>query len=470
MGITRRTLLVGAGAGAVAVVLAACTPQPSPTTSPTATRPPRPRPTLAPGAAPEPAAWVRSAWSTDPYARGAMSYLPAGATPRLREDLSSALAQRVFFAGEATDPDRPGTVPGAVDSGRRAAAEVVAASSSEERIAVIGAGAAGAAAARALSDAGRTVTVFEARERTGGRIRSISGKDWPFTVQLGAWLSPTEDAGTLGGTLAAEGIHRIGFDAATGWSKDGAAPTVDGGPLKAALERAANAASDVPVDEALTAAGANPEDPALAAALAWVQATTGADTAKASSWYPPSFLPDALFGADGDLSVLVDDALDGVKVALASPVSRVAYDDSGVSLRLGTGEAQSFDRVVVTAPLGVLQRQGIEFSPALPFAQRGAIAGLASGFVETVWARFDEAFWKADADIWHVVGGDGPIRTWLNLRPVTGHPVLVGLVGGPDAEAFAKLGDDQALLGVRESLRFFVAETPSPSPTPTPSH
>ncbi|MDR2321279.1 MAG: FAD-dependent oxidoreductase [Microbacterium sp.] len=461
MGISRRTLLVGAGTGAVAVLLAACTPEPQPTKTPT-TAPPSPTPTVTPGAAPEPKAWMRSTWSTDAYSRGAMSYLPAGATPQLRKDLAVPIGTRVFLAGEATDPDHPGTVPGAIDSGQRAAAQLIAASASGERIAVVGAGAAGAAAARALTAAGRTVTVLEARERTGGRIHSVADKAWPVPVQLGAWLSAGEGAGTLGGELAAQGVHRVTFDRATGWSKDGAAPAIDAGALRNAVDKAANAPSDVSINASLTAAGADPADPALAAALAWVQATTGADVAKASSWFPPAFAPDALVGADGDVGVLVDSPLDGIKVTLASPVTRVAYDDSGVSLRLGTGESLSFDRVVVTAPLGVLQHQAIEFAPPLPFGHRGAIAALASGYVETVWAQFDEAFWKVDADLWHVVGGDGPIRTWLNLQPVTGRPVLVGLVGGPDAEAFAKLGDGDAEAAVRESLRFFVSATPTP--------
>lgn len=461
MGISRRTLLVGAGSGAVAVLLAACTPEPQPTKTPT-TAPPSPVPSVPPGAAPEPTAWMRSTWSTDAYSRGAMSYLPAGATPQLRKDLAVPIGARVFLAGEATDPDHPGTVPGAIDSGQRAAAQLIAASASGERIAVVGAGAAGAAAARALTDAGRTVTVLEARERTGGRIRSVADKAWPIPVQLGAWLSAGEGAGTLGGELAAQGVHRVTFDRPAGWSKDGAAPAIDAGPLRNAVDKAANAPSDVPIDAALTAAGADPADPALAAALAWVQATTGADAAKASSWFPPAFAPDALVGADGDVGVLVNSPLDGIKVTLASPVTRIAYDDSGVSLRLGTGESLSFDRVVVTAPLGVLQHQAIEFAPPLPFGHRGAIAALASGYVETVWAQFDEAFWKVDADLWHVVGGDGPIRTWLNLQPVTGRPVLVGLVGGPEAEAFAKLGDGDAEAAVRESLRFFVSATPTP--------
>src|SRR5690606_33361134 len=195
--------------------------------------------------------------------------------------------------------------------------------------------------------------------------------------------------------------------------------------------------------------------PALAAALAWLSATTGADPAKASSWYPPAFAADALTGMDEDLGAFFDEHLEDLEVTLASPVVRVAYDDSGVSLRLGTGEALSFDRVVVTAPLGVLQQQGIEFAPTLPFAHRGAIAALASGSLETVWMRFDEPFWDAEQPIWHVVGGDGLIRTWINLLPATGEPVLVGLAGGVAAEQLSALSERDARVAARQSLAFF---------------
>ena len=157
-----------------------------------------------------------------------------------------------------------------------------------------------------------------------------------------------------------------------------------------------------------------------------------------------------------DLSAFIETLLQGLEVSLSSPVSRVAYDDTGVSLRLGTGESLSFDRVVLTVPLGVLQHGGVEFSPALPFTHRGAIADLGVGAIETIWLRFDEAFWETEAALWHVVGGDAVIRTWFNLQPTTGEPVLVGLVGGDAAEEFAALGDQEAVVAALTSLAPFM--------------
>jgi hypothetical protein len=454
MSITRRTLLVGAGAGAVGLLLAACTPEPQP--SPTRTKTPGPRPT-APAAVPEPAGWVRSTWARDPYSLGSMSYLPAGADPGERERLAEPVLGRVFFAGEATDTANPGTVIGAVDAARRAALGLIGEADDSERIAVVGAGVAGMVTARMLADAGLDVTVLEARDRLGGRIRSDADDDaWPIAPQLGAWLLGEDELDALTHRLIDISDRTITLDDATGWTAEGEAPTVDGAAIAEALQRAETQASDVPIIDALTANGADPEDPALAASLAWMAAMTGADPARASSWYPPEFPSDAVHGVIGDLDSFLNDHLDGIDVTTASPVVRIAYDERGVSLRLGTGEALSYDRVVVTAPLGVLQKQGIEFAPALPFSHRGAISALASGFVETVWMRFDEAFWTTEATVWHVIGGDAMIRTWLNLQPFTGEPVLVGLVGGAAAEQFAELNERDAAVAARASLVFFV--------------
>ncbi|WP_309128898.1 FAD-dependent oxidoreductase [Microbacterium sp.] len=451
MSLTRRSLLVGAGTGAVAVLLAACTGQTEPKPRPTT---PRPKPS-APAGVPRPKGWTRSAWSTDPYSAGSVSYLPAGAAPEHREALAESLDGRVFFAGEATDTSRPGTVLGAVDSGRRAAMAVIATAEDGERIAVIGAGASGAIAARTMADAGHELTIFEARDRTGGRILSVSDDSWPTPPQLGAWLVADADVTALQERLIDLGDGSIVFDSASGRSQEGEAPSIDTAPVQQAIEQAKGYPADLPLSEALQQNGADPSDPALAAALAWIEATTGADASLASSWYPPAIVPDALTGRTGELSSFIDDRLDGLDVTLTSPVVRIAYDDRGVSLRLGTGEALSFDRVVVSVPLGVLQRQGIEFAPALPFAQRGAIAALGSGALETIWMRFDEPFWDAEATIWHVVGGDGLIRTWLNLEPATGEPVLVGLVGGAAAEQFAELSDTDAETAALASLAYF---------------
>lgn len=69
-------------------------------------------------------AWVHD-WQSDPYARGAYSYVIAGGG-EARSDLAKPLMSTLFFAGEAADTEgEAGTVGGALQSGERAAREVL---------------------------------------------------------------------------------------------------------------------------------------------------------------------------------------------------------------------------------------------------------------------------------------------------------------------------------------------------------
>jgi monoamine oxidase len=65
-------------------------------------------------------------WSSDPFARGAYSYVAVGGSGA-RAALGAPLDGTIFFAGEATSTDgEGGTVNGALRSGERAADEVAA--------------------------------------------------------------------------------------------------------------------------------------------------------------------------------------------------------------------------------------------------------------------------------------------------------------------------------------------------------
>jgi monoamine oxidase len=64
-------------------------------------------------------------WASDPYAFGSYSFNPVGYTPALRKDLAKPLGQKVFFAGEATEPQHFSSAHGAYLSGLRAANEIL---------------------------------------------------------------------------------------------------------------------------------------------------------------------------------------------------------------------------------------------------------------------------------------------------------------------------------------------------------
>jgi len=446
------------------LVLTACVSDPRPGPTPTPTR-------TATGVVPAPRSFARSAWGTDSFARGSTSYMAVGSTIEHRETLGVALDDRVFFAGEATSVDHAGTVYGAQRSGNRAAMQIADVGTADEKIAVVGAGAAGAEAARVLALRGYDVVVIEARGRIGGRIQTVSGDAWPFPIELGAWrFSPALDADLLA-TLGRLGVDTVSVEAAASVyrSETGESETDPVGPtaVDTALAWATEQSRDQSLEAALDGSGAAataadstagelPGTELLEQYLAGLATVYGADAADLSGWFTTDDgLPTTL--VTGDLSAAVGDALDGVETFLSTAVVGVAYNDKRVSLRLGTGESLAVDRVVVTVPLGVLQDDGIVFDPLLPFSHRTAISSLGMGTVDTVWLRFDEPFWTTDAVAWNLVGTDDEITTWFNLEPLTGEPVLVGLVGGAAAERMELLDDDELTAAVLATLAPFAA-------------
>lgn len=62
-------------------------------------------------------------WAQDPFSRMGYSYVPVGGVG-LRQKLADPVG-RIFFAGEATNPIRPATVHGALESGNRAADQIL---------------------------------------------------------------------------------------------------------------------------------------------------------------------------------------------------------------------------------------------------------------------------------------------------------------------------------------------------------
>ena len=339
---------------------------------------------------------VRSNWGNDQLAHGSLSFVYIGASEQQRSALAAPIDNRVFFAGEATSLENGGTVQGALESGERAAAEVATIALPGERVTVVGAGAAGAAAARKLTTLGFEVTVIDARDRTGGRIHTATSDAWPVPVEFGALLVKGEVANPGVATAALGSVE----------TRDASGGVVAG--------------------------------------VASVDNLYGID-------------PTAGSVVTGKYASVVTDLLGDTQVYLSTTVVGIAHDDDSVSVRLGTGESLTAERVIVTVPLGVLKQGAIEFSPELPDEHQTAIDALGMGTVDTVWLRFDEPFWTTDATAWRLTESESDLTTWINLQPLTGEPVLVALVGGDAAERVAAMSDDAVIAAAIEALTPFAA-------------
>lgn len=63
-------------------------------------------------------------WGEDEFSCGSYSFTKLGTNEKSRSDLRQPLSNKLFFAGEATVDDFPGTTHGALLSGERAAKEI----------------------------------------------------------------------------------------------------------------------------------------------------------------------------------------------------------------------------------------------------------------------------------------------------------------------------------------------------------
>ena len=77
------------------------------------------------GQAPQPVRTLRTGWTLDPFALGAYSHIPVGATPADLDALAAPVGKRLLFAGEATCRQHWACVHGAHVSGLREAARLL---------------------------------------------------------------------------------------------------------------------------------------------------------------------------------------------------------------------------------------------------------------------------------------------------------------------------------------------------------
>jgi len=64
---------------------------------------------------------------------------------------------------------------------------------SEVDVAIIGAGLSGLSAGQALADANKTIMIFEARDRVGGRVKNFQLRNGGVTELGAAFVGPTQD-------------------------------------------------------------------------------------------------------------------------------------------------------------------------------------------------------------------------------------------------------------------------------------
>lgn len=360
--------------------------------------------------------YIRTNWSQDVYSYGSYSYLAAGSGNRDRETLLEPIGDRVYFAGEALNPNYQSSVLAAYESGLTAAEAII--SSNHNRIAIIGAGMCGLTAAQLLAANRKDVLVLEGRSRIGGRI--WTDRSFGTTVDVGAtW------------------IHGP-----------------NGNPISELADRAG--LSRIPTDDNSIIRGNGGRRILGIFAPKWLldvsnQTPTGTELDKLNMHETEKQFKKYGYGYEGR-DVKFPNGYDQIfqslqgdyEVRLSSIVDRVAYSDDGVEIGIQNKDLLAFDAVIVTVPLGVLKRETISFEPPLSSEKRAAISRMGMGTLDKLYLLFEEAFWDEDATIILTPENDlpqGHFNYWVNFKKYLNKPILMAFNAGEAAHALGKMPD-----------------------------
>lgn len=342
------------------------------------------------------------------------------------------------------------------------------------RVVVIGAGAAGLAAAQALKAKGANPIVVEARDRIGGRLHtSTLWRDLP--MDLGAsWIhglsgNPITDLARAAGARFVE----TSYDAARMVGPEGGVIDPDMGRAEAILRGALKAAerreTDISVARAVTEspgwASASAADRRLTQHLinSTLEQEYGGAASALSAWHGDD--GDSFDGEDaifpGGYGQIAAHLAKGLDVRLGQPVAEVAPG----RVTLASGEALAAERIIVSAPLGVLKAGGVRFARPLARERAKAIESLRMGLLNKTWLRFDTIAWPNDVDWIEWLGPrPGVWAEWVSLARVLKAPVLVGFNAGQEAQEMERLDDRATIASAHEALRaMFGARFPAPT-------
>jgi monoamine oxidase len=321
-------------------------------------------------------------------------------------------------------------------------------------VVVIGGGLAGLAAAERLASAGAQVTLLEARDRLGGRVRTErSGSGLP--IDLGAeWIG---EEGELHGLLVGAGARLVESGGRQLRRLEGRWQDIShlqaqtahlvrraaslGGDdlaLSAALDRCCTGDSAAREQLVRYVEGFHAADPDRLSVrwLAEVERTQPADASEIR----------ALDGAGLAVEVLRRRVETRCDLRVRTPAEQVRWRPGAVDVVTGGGAVVRASAAVVTVPLSLLdppgdERGAVRFVPRVD-GKREAATRLHMGSVVKVALAFRRAFWR---DIDELRGAlfvhayERPIPTWwMPHDPAV--PLLTGWAGGPRAERLTGLG------------------------------
>ena len=368
-------------------------------------------------------------------------------------------------------------------------------------VAVVGAGLAGLTAAEQIQAEGRSVLVFEARNRVGGRTLNVDGGPGRLADGGGTWIGPTQDRIAAKAKKYGVGDFLSYTQGKTIYVRDGRRQEFEGLPVPAqALPEVAKAitqldqmASEVPRDGPWKAPHAQewdgqtletwkqgavvspdarflidlgcravfvcePKEISLLHVLFMISAAGNEST-------PGSFL--RLISTSGGaqerhfakgaqaISQAMARAL-GRRVFLNAPVRRIAQHAKTVDVVCDRLSARA-KRVIVAVPPALQAR--LDFAPALPAVRAQLLQRWPQGTEIKYTVFYDKPFWRQDGYVGSVYSDQGPIVFTADGSPADGsYGVMLAWIKAHDARYWSQQPQGERDQAVLRSLSSYYGE------------
>jgi len=339
---------------------------------------------------------------------------------------------------------------------------------------IIGAGAAGLMAGYTLTKAGKKVTVFEARNRTGGRIHAITG-NFTEPAELGAEFVHGNLPVTLG-LLQEAGIIACNADADMWMHQNGTfeknGDFIDGQDI--ILDKLNNLEEDMTVYDFMQQNFPGNEFTKMRRQI--TNFVSGYDTAnvKDASAFAlrtevshedenPQYRPqDGYTKLIGYLENICRKG--GNDIIFKAIVKKIIWKHNYAEVTTNANVTYKANKVIIALPLGVLQAPEnskgiIQFIPPLPQYNK-AFHDIGFGAVIKILLEFNSTFWEGDAatklagaSLSHMgyLFTEEEIPTYWTQAP-RHNAILTGWLGGPAAYAKKDTPDDIILHEALQSL------------------
>lgn len=325
------------------------------------------------------------------------------------------------------------------------------------RIAIIGAGVSGLRCASLLLRSGCNVTLFEARNRIGGRVHQVlngghlidTGSNWIHGTEGNPIMTLAEETGTIvmdppeGSSRVVDRGGNVRTKEESGWLA-GEFWDMIMGAFKYADEKGGETGVNVSLAEYIEKewkAKFNGEEEKVRDLIdeskLWGQ-FVGSPIERQSLrffWLEEGLEGGNVFVASTYQKILGEIArpvLEAGKevVKLNTEVEHIQYRGDGdaadtpVKVMTTSGEFYEFDEVVVTCPLGWLKKnQETVFTPALPPRLVSAIDSIGYGALEKLYISFPSAFWLGEDNNHNHNHSLDNWSCFTNFHSPTYHPV-----------------------------------------------